>query len=430
MKKAIEEYGSIQEYLEVLERRSVLPEGFMSSTSSISFFPEEKPSSKPYKMNLSLILADEPTELFGAVFTRNALPGMPVIVGRKRLEEETIRGFLINNKISNVCAKNGEENINLLLDKLSGISGCRAEQLIPSSTGIIGWQLPVPEMIDSFPALVKGLDKGPLLSVAQAIMTTDSFPKVRSADLGNGRIVAIAKGAGMIEPNLATMLCFILTDIKLEKNVLRSMLKNAANKSFNCISVDGDQSTSDSVFIVSSGKKICTDKNEFEKVLTGVCRNLAEDIVRNGEGTGHVMRIIVRGAANSNMASGTAKAVANSPLVKSAIYGNDPNIGRLVSAIGDYAGSNSIKINPDVMIIKIGGIKVFDSGIFLFNQDKEKILFDYLEDCRLDIPTGGYPAHNRTVDIEINLGNGHGEAEVFASDLSHDYITINAEYRT
>lgn len=430
MIKSNEEYGSIQEYLETLEKRAVLPSGFKSSTSSLSFFPKEKPAVKPYKMNISLILLDEPTPLFGAVFTKNAFPGIPVLIGKKRLNSEKIKGFLINNKIANVSAKNAEENINLLINRLAEIIGCTGEQLIPSSTGVIGWQLPVQKMLEKLPELFQKLNTGHILPVAQAIMTTDSFPKVRSVSVGNGRIVGIVKGAGMIEPNMATMLGFFLTDVKLDRNVLRKLLKEAVAHSFNCISVDGDQSTSDSVFLVSSGKKTGIDEDKFGVALTQLCMQLAEDIVRNGEGTGHVMRITVAGAGNPVIASGAAKAIANSPLVKTAIYGNDPNAGRLISSLGDFFGNNDIKIDQNAVSIKIGGIKVFDSGVFIFDEDKEKILLDYLEDCRLDIPTGGYPAHNRTVDLEINLGKGEGYAEVYTSDLSHDYITINAEYRT
>ncbi len=430
MKKINEEYGSVQEYLSELEQRSLLPEGFRCSTSSLTFFPEEKPSSKPYRMNLSLILLDEPSSMFGAVFTKNVFPGMPVLIGRERLLQDKLRGLLINNKISNVCAKNARGNVEYLMRNLSGIISCPPEELIPSSTGIIGWQLPVSEMLKSLPELVKNLNNKSLLPVAQAIMTTDSFPKVRSISVGDGHIVGIAKGAGMIEPNLATMLCFILTDLKIERATLRKSLKTAAARSFNCISVDGDQSTSDSVYLISSGKKKETEEEEFTDALTSLCMKLAEDIVRNGEGTGHVMRIRVSGAEEYTAALCSAKAVANSPLVKTAIYGNDPNVGRLIAALGDYIGNNKITVNPNSVSISMGGIKLFDSNIFMLDNKKEKALYDYLEDCRLDIPTGGYPAHNRTVDIGINLGAGEGTAEVLASDLSHDYITINAEYRT
>ncbi len=430
MKKPNEEYGSIQEYLKVLEKRSLLPEGFKCSTISLNFFPEEKKEGKPYRMNMSLIVLDDPGSSFGGVFTKNAFPGMPVIIGRERIVQQELKGFLINNKISNVCAKNAKENAEKLAKRLSELINCNAEEIIPSSTGIIGWELPLVEMLKSLPELVKGLNNKSILSVAQAIMTTDSFPKVRAVSIGDGHIVGIAKGAGMIEPNLATMLCFILTDIKIKRTVLRKSLKTAVNKSFNSISVDGDQSTSDSVFLISSGKKPEVDEKEFTAALTCLCRELSEDIVRNGEGTTHVMQIKVTGAENDTIALGSAKAIANSPLVKTAIYGNDPNVGRLISALGDYIGSNNIEINQDIVSINIGGINVFESKTFKLDEEKEKKLFDYMENSRLDITTRGYPAHNRTVDIDINIGNGKGTAEVLGSDLSHDYITINAEYRT
>jgi glutamate N-acetyltransferase/amino-acid acetyltransferase len=370
-------------YLNALAKISQLPAGFRCSTTALQFFAREKPSDKPLPMRLALLWLDEATTLCEAAFTRNSFPGIPIILGRERLSQPQakIRAILINNKISNVCTKRGRERAEHILQVLSELTATPAQELIPCSTGIIGWELPVEEMSAALPALVKGLDSDTSLSVlpvAQAIMTTDTFPKVRTSSFKGGRIVGIAKGAGMIEPNLATMLVYLMTDFNLSRTELKEALQYCIARSFNTISIDSDQSTSDSVFLLSSGKGPKISLQEFKEALLGVCQSLAADIVRNGEGTAHVIRVHLQGARDKETALAAAKAIINSPLVKTAINGNDPNVGRLLSALGDYFGSHNIPINPAEVEIRMGGEVIFADNSFRLDPAKEKRLADYL----------------------------------------------------
>jgi glutamate N-acetyltransferase/amino-acid N-acetyltransferase len=381
-------------------------------------------------MNLSLILLDHETADFGAVFTRNLYPGAPVLVGRQRLARPAIRGVLANNKISNVCTANGIADAQHLLARLGELTGGSAEDYLCASTGIIGWELPVREMEASLPALVSGASAASILPVARAIMTTDAFPKVRAASVGGGRIVGIAKGAGMIEPNMATLLCFICTDVAVPRERLREDLAWCVQRTLNRLSIDGDQSTSDTAIILSSGLMGPADPRAFRSALQEVLSGLAFDIVRNAEGIGHAMRVRVQQAQDETVALGVARAVANSPLVKTAVFGNDPNVGRIVSAIGDYIGNTGGKLDTGRTIVRMGGEEIFSGGCFRLDAEKENRLCGYLRSRALDTKRTPWPQHDRTVDIEILLDGASPGVEVLGSDLSYDYVRENADYRS
>ncbi len=421
-------YSSKDEYYGDLKDRAALPSGFRVSSVPLSFFPEERPSQHPYDMNLSLIHIDPPGGTAAGVFTRNSFPGAPVIITAKRIRSPVVSGVLVNNRIANVCAPEGVRDAEAVLAEL--------ERLLPgapfltASTGIIGWRLPVTEMKASLPGLVDGLSPATALPLAEGIMTTDSFPKIRSARVGEGRIVGIAKGAGMIEPNMATMLVFICTDISIPPEDLDLLCRVTASKTFNTITIDGDQSTSDMMLLLSSGKKDHVSRDAFARALYEVCRDLAEDIVRNGEGTGHVIRVRVTGAPDEVTAGGTAKSVANSPLVKTAVYGNDPNVGRIIMAIGKYAGNKSLPLYPDRVTVEIGGHCVFREGSFRLDGTMEEKLSFYLREGALPEICPGYPVHDRLVEIGIDLGMGSAAGEALGSDLSYQYVKENADYRT
>jgi glutamate N-acetyltransferase/amino-acid N-acetyltransferase len=419
-----------REYVNTLTPRSVLPSGFRVSTTRLTFVPRERPSEEPYAMNLALVIADEPTQVFAGAFTSNRVQGAPVEIARERMARDTMQALLVNNKIANVCAPTGRQDALSLTRELSRRLALDAEGCLSVSTGIIGWSLPVSQMTDAIPELVEGLHDGPSVDVARAIMTTDSFPKVRDAEVGSGRIVAIAKGAGMVEPNLATMLVFILTDVAISREELRSALSDAVEESFNSITIDGDQSTSDMVLAMSSNRKGAVARDEFRTALGRVCRELASDVVRNGEGTAHVMRVRVIGAPRIADARGVAKAVANSPLVKTAVYGNDPNVGRIVSAVGDYAGACELPLDLGRMKVTVGEETVFEGGSFRLDREKEKRLSEYLAQAAMNPRLQGYPQHERDVEIAISLGGGPGSASVLGSDLSYEYVRENADYRT
>jgi glutamate N-acetyltransferase/amino-acid N-acetyltransferase len=422
---------------EWLAGASQLPAGFRVGTARLEFMPREAP--KPARMTITLIALDRPTPDFGAVFTRNALPGAPVIIGRRRLSEPALGAIVVNNKISNVCAPDGVEASERVCAEAARLLGLAPSAVLPSSTGVIGWGLPVDEMIRALPGAVASLAGGSVLPAAEAIVTTDLFPKVRSARVGAGRVVGIAKGAGMIEPNLATMLVYLLTDVRVPRERLRAMLSRAADGSFNAISVDGDTSTSDTVVLASSGRVDCPDLDFFGEALGTVCRDLAEDIVRNGEGVRHVIRVRVTRAPDAALARALGKAVVNAPLFKCAVAGNDPNVGRLVQAVGKHVGAHAPGTDLSRLRLLMGGIEIFAGGVFRLDPGKEEALVAHLKGAELYasapkdgvfVPPVDYPAHERCVEVEVDLGCGDASSTVIGGDLTHEYVSENADYRS
>ncbi|MBN2738920.1 MAG: bifunctional ornithine acetyltransferase/N-acetylglutamate synthase [Spirochaetales bacterium] len=426
----METYQSEKAYLDDLSKRAALPEGFQCAVGSLQFQPVEKIYAKPLKMNLTLIKADNPVSSFGAVFTKNKFPGAPVLIGKKRLQEKTMQAIFVNNKISNVCTEGGEAAAYAICQEIGKACNISADSIFPASTGIIGWKLPVQDMIKAIPGLTAKLGRSEMLGAAQSIMTTDAFPKLRSIDVGEGRIWGIAKGAGMIEPNMATMLVFLLTDLDISRENIRYALKEAADLSFNRISIDSDQSTSDSVIIMSSRLKPAVPPEEFQKALNKVCMELAEDVVRNGEGTGHVIQVDVKGHLDEKIALGIGKYLINSPLVKTAIYGKDPNVGRILMAVGDYLGTNDIDLPLDKLRIYMGGVLLFEENQFQLSVDNEEKLYQYMVDTALTPENKGFPEHDKKVVIEVIFGEGGPCRRVLGSDLTYEYIRENAEYRS
>jgi len=344
---------------------------------------------------------------------------------------------VINNKVSNVCSggdgvADSELVCKAVADALDLPGG--ADSVVPSSTGVIGWRLPAAELAaDVVPKAVEALSSDSALDAAKAICTTDRFPKVRSATLSNGaRIVGIAKGAGMIEPNMATMLGYIMTDATVPRKKLQKMLSEAADRSFNSISVDGAESTSDTVVMIASNQvEGSVDEAEFREGLERVCTGLAADIVRNGEGTGHVMRVSISNFGGTDReARNLGRHVVNSPLFKCAIAGNDPNTGRLAGAIGSFLGRNVEQAKVDKMTLTLGGRVIFSEGKFVLEGDEvEKELSAHMENAQYD-EHSDYPPHQRFVEIGIDFNAGKGSATVLGSDLTNEYVAINADYRS
>ena len=279
-----------------------------------------------------------------------------------------------------------------------------------------------------------------IMPAAAGIITTDRYPKVRSASVAGGRIVGIAKGAGMIEPNLATMLVYILTDLAVPRAVLRDWLPEVVGGSFNCISVDSDQSTSDTVALISSGK-VPVQEADYPAVkasLQAIAKRLAEDIVRNGEGTNHVIELTVSNAPSLELARKLGRHVINSPLLKCAVAGNDPNVGRLAAAVGSYVGNNDVGISLDKCRLLMGGRVVFKGGAFELDPEMEAFLVEHmkaaqLEPGQLTMDSGAhitFPPHERNVQVEVDLGQPHGVSlTLYGSDLTYAYVTENADYR-
>jgi glutamate N-acetyltransferase/amino-acid N-acetyltransferase len=418
-----------------------LPAGFRVGVAGFTFSPVEVEGSSAV-MNLTLIALDKPTEDWAAVFTRNRFPGSPVKVGKARLAAgSALQAVVVNNKISNVCAAGdgvaASEEVCRGAAEVLGLAG-GSEAVLPLSTGVIGWRLPVEQMVGALPQAAAALATGSALPAAKSIMTTDRFPKLRSAKACGGSLVGFVKGAGMIEPDMATMLAFVLTDVVVPRAALQPMLRRVADRSFNCASVDSDQSTSDSFVCLSSGAAggaplDAAGLEEFEAELTAMCELLSQDLVRNGEGTTHVIRVRVDGAPSEDLARNIGKAVVNSPLFKSAIAGNDPNVGRLVSSVGDFLGRAAPDLPLDACSMRFGGRTIFENGAFAIDPASEDAIHEQLLDSLL---TGDnkeslpYPPHERCVEIEVSLGAGNCACTVHGSDLTQEYVSINADYRS
>jgi glutamate N-acetyltransferase/amino-acid N-acetyltransferase len=223
---------------------------------------------------------------------------------------------------------------------------------------------------------------------------------------------------------------FLLTDVKAPRDDLQRDLSRAVADSFNRISVDGDQSTSDTVLLLSSGKKGPARPGALAAAIADVCARLAEDVVRNGEGSQHVIRVTLGGRLGEREANGAAKSVVNSPLVKTAVFGNDPNVGRVLCALGDYFGNHDIAVEPSELSFSIGGVPVYRSGSFALDPQAEERLSRYIKECQYASGGRGYPEHERSVEIEITVGRGDASVTVLGSDLSYDYVKENADYRS
>lgn len=421
-----------------MAEQGVMPLGFRAGSTRLQFMPAE--AAKPAKMNLTVIAADVPTPDFAAVFTRNAMAGAPVLIGRERLNEPALGAIVINNKISNVGVATGVADAESICAAAARALGIVPGAVMPASTGVIGWALPRQAMLDALPEAVGALAAASLAPAAHAIMTTDLYPKARTAVVGKGRITAIAKGAGMIEPNMATMLGFVLTDLAVPRAALREILSRVVERSFNTISIDSDTSTSDMVVAMSSGRVPCDDLRAFEAALCKVCEDLAQDVVRNGEGVHHVLRVTVKGVQEQAWARAIGKSIVNSPLIKTAICGNDPNVGRLLAAVGKTIGGGGWDLDLKQARVSMGGHVLFENGAFMLDPALEAKLRAYLEGTELyrsaATPDGlfhppvTYPPHERCVDIEVAWPSGGGDVVVIGADLSHEYVTENADYRS
>ena len=419
--------------------QGALPAGFRVGTAGIDFTPVEVP--KPSRMKLTLLALERPTPAFALKLTRNAFPGAPILVARRRRSAPRLGAIVVNNKVANVCAPGGVEAAERVCAAAAAELGLAPDEVLPASTGVIGWRLPADAIAACLPEVRATLQDRTALPAAEAIMTTDLYPKIRRADLGEGSIVGIAKGAGMIEPNLATMLVFLMTDLDVPRDELRAALDEAVEGSFHAITVDSDTSTSDLVALLSSGRRPSPGSERFRAALTRVCRDLAEDVVRNGEGVHHVVRVLVRGAPDRATARGTGKAVANSPLFQCAVNGNDPNVGRLLCAVGKHAGATGLALDPARCRIAMGGEVLFEGGLMRLDPAREERLVRHLREAELYAsrppadgltfrPPVAFPPHERCVEIEIDLGLGAAAAEVLGADRSHEYITENADYRS
>jgi glutamate N-acetyltransferase / amino-acid N-acetyltransferase len=358
-------------------------------------------------LDLALICSDTPATT-AAVFTQNTFIAAPLIVSKVHLKESgnRIRAVLVNS--GNANAATGEAGLQAaqlsaaaLADKL----GCKRNEIVVSSTGVIGRPLPLDKIRAAIPVLVSGLLPTNLELLARGIMTTDTVPKIATRDLGFARIAGVAKGAGMIHPDMATMLSFIMTDAEIPHPELDQALRFAVHRSFNSISIDGDTSTNDMVVVMANGASgVRPDPEQFRDSLLDVCTQLATAIVRDGEGATKFVEIQIEGAPSEQEAHTIGRTIAKSPLVKTAIYGADPNWGRIVGAIGN----SGVRLSSDRVDIFISGVPISDST---------------LEDARRKLK-------EKEIQIRVDLHSGQASAKVWTCDLTEGYIRINADYTT
>jgi len=344
-----------------------------------------------------------------AVFTRNHFPGAPVILGRETIRGGRLRAVVVNSKVSNVATgTRGVEDARRMAAAAAAEIGTTADRVLVSSTGVIGVRLPIEKIEAGLRGMASDLQDDPLVGAA-GIMTTDTHPKALSASVGDATITWVAKGSGMIEPNMATMLAYVFTDARLDRATLDRMLRAAVRDSFNMLSVDTDTSTSDTCAILANGHAGAVPATEFERTLIAGCVRMTEILARDGEGATHLLRATVRGASRDEDARRVAKSLVNSPLVKTMVHGADPNVGRLLMAVGKCF---ECTIRPDSTHAWINGHQVVRGGARLDFEDEV-----VREALRKDV-----------VDLEVDLGVGTASARAYGCDLTKGYIDENAAY--
>ena len=379
------------------------PEGFLSLAKNVGI--------KDGTLDLTVIYSTVRARA-AAMFTRNRFPGAPVIVGRKHIANGFAQALVINSKNANVAmGKLGIDNAIETCRIVGKELGVDSYDVLPFSTGVIGRPLPMDKIRAGLRGIKSELKPDNLKLAAEAIMTTDMYPKYVSVKVGKAIIAGIAKGAGMIEPNMATMLVYLMTDAELPKTALRPMLRRVVDRTFNCMSIDTDTSTSDTVVLMANGLAGKVKLGQFEKGLLEVCEYLTKEIARNGEGATKLIAVDVARAKTQTQAKRVAKFIVNSPLVKTAVYGCDPNWGRVIMAVGK---SFDTSIEPAKVTIRFGATNVFKKGAPV--------------DCDLDALRKylGQPE----VSIGVELGIGKASARVWGCDLTEGYIKENAYYTT
>ena len=368
---------------------------------------------KVVKDDVALIVSDTRATA-AAVFTQNRVVAGPVEVARKNMKAARgrMRGILVNAGNAN-CATKTAVQVALETSRTAAkMIGAKSEEVLPASTGVIGVELDSQLILDALPALVEGLSPDRFEDAARAIMTTDLAMKTAFAEMKGARIAGMTKGSGMIHPRMATTLAFVVTDAVIAPDALRSALKRACEKTFNRISVDGDTSTNDTLAVLANGASGVKPRGTaFEAALTEVLESLAKQIVKDGEGAKKLVTIDVEGATSERAAEKIARAIANSPLVKTAIAGSDPNWGRILSA----AGNAGIAFDPRRVDIDFQGVAVCRAGLAAdFSEGALK--------AKLDEP-------ECSVKFTIR-GRGRGKARFWTCDFTEGYIKINASYRT
>ncbi|MEJ2697733.1 MAG: bifunctional glutamate N-acetyltransferase/amino-acid acetyltransferase ArgJ [Candidatus Sulfobium sp.] len=397
----------------MMKKSRPLPRGF-------SFSATEAAIKKPGRKDFALIVSEEPAVMAGC-FTTNSVKAAPVRLCMKKIRSGRGKAVIVNSGNANACTgKQGLKDAGAIISAVSKNLGIPQSMVYICSTGVIGTRLPMERINNAVPALVRDRGKLSIDDVAEAIMTTDTFPKVlhkRIRIAGKaGSISGICKGSGMVAPDMATLLCFLITDIAVERKTLDRLLREAVKKSFNRVTIDGDMSTNDTVLMMANGMAgnvPITGKSEylepFRKALHEITYGLAWLLVRDGEGATKVIKVSVKGARSVTEAEKAAFAVANSNLVKTAIYGNDANWGRIMAALG-YSG---IRFSEKKTDISFNNVKVVKAGLSNGRDDEATEVL-----------------RSKEVRITIDMHSGKSSAEVLTCDFTEEYVKINAEYRT
>jgi glutamate N-acetyltransferase/amino-acid N-acetyltransferase len=377
---------------------------------------------KPGRLDLGLIFSETPA-VVAALFTTNKVKAAPVLISMERAKSGAAQAVLVNSGNANACTgQKGLDDARELSRLIAEGLGIPDEATLTASTGVIGVPLPIERIRESISPLIEGLATGTLADIAQAIMTTDTFPKLetRHGEAGGKpyTIAGIAKGAGMIMPNMATMLAFLVTDAAVDPPWLKKVFLEANDASFNSITIDGDTSTNDTALILANGAAgnapllgADPDSARFTELLREVMVALARQLVKDGEGATKFVTITVMGAVSNTDARQAAMAIANSSLVKTAFFGQDANWGRILAAVG-YSGA---QIDPGRAWLYFDDVAMAKNGVFAGGDAEAR---------------GTAALRNSEFSVTVDLKLGEGRATVFTTDLSHDYVKINADYRT
>jgi glutamate N-acetyltransferase / amino-acid N-acetyltransferase len=377
-----------------------LPRGFRCASRNCGI--------KPAGKDLSIFVSDADAAA-AAIFTLNRFPGAPVLLGRETIRSGVLRAIVVNSRVSNVAT--GEEglvNARRMAAAAAAELGTTPDRVLVSSTGVIGVPLPIDRIEAGLHGMATDLEADPLVG-AEGIMTTDTHPKALSLSVGAATVTIIAKGSGMIEPNMATMLAYIFTDAAVDAASLDGMLRAAADVSFNMLSVDTDTSTSDTCVIMANGLAGAVDAGALMDALQLACVRMTEILARDGEGATKLLRASVRGAHTVAEARRVAKTLINSPLIKTMAYGADPNVGRILMAVGKCldAAYESGRVGAS-----INGFVVVEDG----------------QRARFDDETVRAQLAGEVIDLEIDLAAGDAEATAYGCDLTEGYVRENASY--
>lgn len=380
-----------------------LPSGFTSHVANIGV--------KDTTDDFVVVTADETVAAAG-VFTRSRFAGPSVEISRLHVADLSARCVVVLSKNANVAnGDQGRRDAEEVVGLVAGRLGCSTSDVLIASTGVIGRRYPMERIRSGLSSLPGTPTSRDATAVARAIMTTDTVPKLAEAAVGKCRIVGVAKGVGMIEPDMATLITLVFTDARLVGHELNQVFRRVIDRTFNCVSIDTDTSTSDTAIILASGSAGTVDVAEFETALESVCLSLTKQVARDGEGAEKLIEVTVDHARDPLQAKTVAKSIVNSPLVKTAVHGADPNWGRVAMAVGKC--SQYTDIDPDAVVIRFGTQEVYPRSV---DEGDLARLSSYMRGTE--------------IAVRVSLGTGDAAATVWGCDLTDGYVRINADYTT